>query len=354
MAVDFIPFRPHPLVRGGHLQTIVGNYLPCRYACRSSVDQVQLPDGDAIAVHDDGGGDGRSTQDVVILVHGLGGCHQSGYMLRCSAKLRACGYRVFRMDLRGCGAGMSLARRPLHAGRSEDAAAVLEHVHQRCPQSPIHMIGFSMGANIVLKMAGEMGCGAPAHLASLLAVSPPIDLMRCSEALARGFSRFYDERFVRSLLRHIRERNALVKDALDRPLVPPPRRLAEFDSMFTAPLSGFANLDDYYARASSGPLLRQITVPTLIITAASDPIVPVAAFEKAEYSASTQMLITPCGGHLGYVAAGGSDADRRWLDWRVVDWVRLRSAGSPVAHEADQRTMEHAVAAVVQLDGAAT
>jgi predicted alpha/beta-fold hydrolase len=211
-----------------------------------------------------------------------------------------------------------------------------------------------MGANIVLKMAGECAAGAPAHLASVMAICPPIDLAMCSRALARGLNRVYDRRFVRSLVKHIAERNALVVDALNRPLVPAPRRLFDFDSVFTAPLSGYADVDDYYARASSGPLLKQICVPTLIVTAASDPIVPVAAFERAEYSPATQVVIIPCGGHLGFIAAKGRDPDCRWIDWRIVDWVASRSsrAGSPVTHEADQRTMKHAAAPIIQLDRA--
>jgi predicted alpha/beta-fold hydrolase len=318
------------------------------------VAHVPLPDGDQIAVHEDGIGESQRSTEVVILVHGLGGCCESGYMLRTSAKLRAAAYRVYRMDLRGCGAGIGLARRPLHAGRSEDAAAVLAHVHQQCPEARIHLVGFSMGANIVLKLAGELAAAAPSHLASVMAVCPPIDLAACSRAIQTGFSRVYDRRFVRSLVEHIRRRDALVSDALTRPLAPPPRRLMDFDSQFTAPLSGFADVHDYYARASSGPLLSHIAVPTLIVAAATDPIVPISAFERAEYSASTELLITPCGGHLGFVAARGTDPDRRWLDWRVVDWVRQRScrAASPVAHQADDRAVERPVGAVIQLDGA--
>src|SRR5439155_22369503 len=127
-----------------------------------------LPDGDAIPLHHDAPAsvlpdprsptpDSRPPCAAVILIHGLGGSHQSGYMVRCSAKLRARGVRVFRMDLRGCGAGLGLARHPLHAGRSEDAEAVLDYVHQQYPNSLIHIIGFSMGANIAIKLAGELG-----------------------------------------------------------------------------------------------------------------------------------------------------------------------------------------------------
>jgi predicted alpha/beta-fold hydrolase len=360
MPLDFPPFRPHPLVRGGHLQTIVGSYLPGARPCPAVLHQVALPDGDALAVYEDAPADPRQTgivpqHDVVILVHGLGGCSESSYMLRCSAKLRERGFRVFRMNLRGCGAGIGLARQPLHAGRGEDAAAVLEHVHAHCPHSPIHLVGFSMGANIVLKLAGELGGGAPPHLASVMAVSPPIDLVQCTRSIQRGLNRIYDRRFVRCLVKHTTQRIAAIPDALSRPLTPRPRRLVDFDSVFTAPLSGFADVDDYYTRASSGPVLGRIAVPTLIITAASDPIVPVSAFEAASYSATTQVEIAPCGGHLGFVAARGIDPDRRWLDWRVVDWVAARAARSrsPVTHQADQRAVQRHVAAVVQLDGAA-
>jgi predicted alpha/beta-fold hydrolase len=250
-------------------------------------------------------------------------------MLRCSAKLRARGARVFRMDLRGCGAGIGLARHPLHAGRSEDAAAVLAYVNGLCPGSPIHLVGFSMGANIILKLAGELGCDPPAHLASVMAVSPPIDLHLCTQNIQRGLNRVYDRRFVRSLIRHIHQRSTLVPNMLSRPLVPRPRWLKEFDSVFTAPLAGFADVDDYYSRASSGPLLARIAVPTLIVTAASDPIVPVAPFERAAYSPTTQLAIAPCGGHLGFIAAPWIDADVRWLDWRVVEWIASQNGGLP-------------------------
>ncbi len=320
MPFDFPSFRPHPLVRGGHLQTIAGAYLPHGLKFGSVVHHVPLPDGDAIALHEDGKGDDPATP-VVILLHGLGGSHQSGYLLRASSKLRSRGIRVFRMDLRGCGAGIALARHPLNAGRSEDASAVLNFVHERFPAAPIHLVGFSMGGNIVLKLAGELGAAAPPHLASVMAVCPPIDLAECTRNIQRGINQLYDRRFVCTLINHIRQRHVLIPAAHSRPLIPRPSRLMDFDSQFTAPLSGYADVYDYYARASSGPVLGQITVPTLIVTAASDPIVPVTCFEQASFSSSTNLVIAPCGGHLGFVAAGNGDPDSRWLDWRIVDWV---------------------------------
>jgi uncharacterized protein len=322
MAYEMPEFRPHPLVRGGHAQTIVGCYLPVGARLNGSRQhRVPLADGDAIVLHDDGPAEARC---AALLAHGLGGCAQSSYMLRCSAKLRERGVRVFRMDLRGCGAGIGLARHPLHAGRSEDAAAALAYVSHECPGLSINVVGFSMGANIVLKLVGDLGDRAPASLASVMAVSPPIDLVACSRAIGRSLGGLYDRRFVRNLLSHVGQRTKLIPDALVHPLDPRPRTIRDFDSKFTAPLSGFADVDDYYTRASSGPLLMKIAVPTLIVAAGSDPIVPLAPFERASYSPTTQLVVTTCGGHLGFVGARGDDPDCRWLDWRVVEWVLAR------------------------------
>lgn len=329
MPVDFPLFRPHAMIRGGHLQTIAGAYLPHRLQFDAKIHHVPLPDGDGLALHeDDVGGslspEPRTPSPAALLLHGLAGSHQSGYMLRVSAKLRAKGIRVFRLDLRGCGAGIGLARHPLHAGRSEDAAAALDFVHRRCLDSPVHLVGFSMGGNIVLKLAGEFGQNTPPYLASVVAASPPIDLAQCTREIQRGLNQIYDRTFVTALIKHIAARNTLVPNAHSRPLLPRPRRLMDFDSLFTAPLSGFADVHDYYARASSGPLLRNISIPTLIIAAASDPIVPVACFEQTTYSPTTLLLIAPCGGHLGFIAAKNHDPDLRWLDWRILDWIETR------------------------------
>jgi len=333
----FPPFRPHPLIHGGHLQTIAGAYLPSRVNIESTLHRVPLPDGDAIALHEDAQLVPRSPTPgsrppcIAILLHGLCGSHQSSYMLRSSAKLRSRGVRVFRMDLRGCGAGISLARHPLHAGRSEDALAALNYVAQLCPGQPIHLVGFSMGANIVLKLAGELGDAAPDYLASIAAISPPIDLAACTRNIQRGANQIYDRQFVRLLIKHVRERALLIPDALFRPLTPHPCRLQDFDSLFTAPLSGFADVHDYYARASSAPLLFRITVPTFILAAASDPIVPVSAFDSASLSPAIHLHIAPCGGHLGFISSRGSDPDLRWLDWRIVEWIASApNAGRPV------------------------
>jgi uncharacterized protein len=325
----FPPFIPHPFVRGGHAQTVFGCYLPgLKWTASGKRHLVSMPDGDQLVLHDDEpGGEGKwhAGNRVALLVHGLGGSHQSTYMLRTAAKLVAKGVRVYRMDLRDCGAGTGLARLPVHAGRSEDVGAALTHVMETCPDSPVFLIGFSMGANLVLKLLGELGRQRPTNLAGALTVAPPIDLIACAQNMETGLNMLYNRKFLRNLLREAVIRSKRVPREFSPPLHPPPRHLREFDKQFTAPLGGFQSAEEYYHRASSAPLLRHIDAPTVVVAAADDPIVPVRPFEAATYSSSTQLVIIPSGGHLGFFARKGADPDRRWLDWRIVDWVTTSS-----------------------------
>ncbi len=322
MHITLPNFRPHPLVRGGHFQTVVAAFLPGTkpYAYSAVQHKVTLADGDQVVLHDDRPSQWQVGDPVALLVHGLGGSHRSGYMVRGAAKLTGHGVRVFRMDLRGWGAGFGLNRLPLHAGRSEDARQALEYVLERCPDSPVNVVGFSMGANMVLKMAGEYGSSPPSRLSGVMGVSPPICLQSCMHGMRQSFwNRLYDRNFVRWLARYHRTRKSLFPDEQVPAEFPP--GLLEYDALITAPQSGFADAADYYARASAGPLLKNISVPALVVAAEDDPIIPIANFEESLCSATTQLEITSGGGHLGYIGTSSKDPDRRWIDWRVVDWV---------------------------------
>ncbi|HZL90817.1 MAG TPA: alpha/beta fold hydrolase [Pirellulaceae bacterium] len=323
------PFRPHPLIRGGHAQTLAGCYLPgLTIAERATRHVVDLPDGDRIVLHEDEpdqraleNGSAHNRGKAVLLVHGLGGSHRSGYLQRCMHKLTARGIRVFRMDLRGCGAGVPLARYPVHAGRSEDVGAALEFVLRRCDEPQVAMVGFSMGANIILKLLGELGDLAPQRLIGAMAVAPPIDLLECSRRLKFGWGWIYDRAFVAGLMQAAARRRRHVPNGHHLPLSARPRRLFDFDDIYTAPVAGYSGAEEYYQRASAGPLLTQIRVPTMIVTAGDDPIIPVDPFERASYSPHTKLVITSGGGHLGFIGVPKVDPDRRWLDWRIIEWV---------------------------------
>jgi predicted alpha/beta-fold hydrolase len=319
---DFPRFRPHPLVMGGDMQTIAAVYLPQRgHVYGAKQHRLALDDGDQLVLHDDCPPSWHAGDRVALLMHGLAGCHQSGYMVRIASKLAARGVRVFRLDLRGCGAGFGLARWPYHSGRIEDAVAAIKFIEQLCPGSPVSLVGFSLSGNIALKLCGELGESACAGLSDCLAICPPIDLRACSARLGARRNRLYDRHFVRMLLGQLQEKHRRLADAPGAEYAHRPRTLFEFDDTFTAPICGFGNAENYYRTASSAPGLKNIRLPTRIIAAKDDPMIPSEVFRNTAASSSVDVRIAEGGGHLGFLARRGDDPDTRWIDWRVVDWI---------------------------------
>jgi len=320
-------FRPHPLLRNGHAQTLAGVFLPGELPEYGAVHhQVRLDENDATILHDDCPAEWQNGDAVALLMHGLGGSHQSVYLRRVAQKLNARGVRAFRMDLRGCGAAIELARLPYHSGRSADAAAALTFLQTLCPGSPVTMVGYSLSGNIALKLAGECGDNPPGNLVSVLSVSPPADLTACSDWIGRPMNRGYDRYFAKLLAAQLAERRTLAPQAMHVDFPRKPTRLREIDDWFTAPICGFGTAENYYRISSAAPLMPEIRIPTMIIAAADDPLVPANTFQQLRLSPSTTVHITRHGGHLGYIGASGADPDRRWIDWRVVDWVLAQHA----------------------------
>jgi hypothetical protein len=321
-ADGFPEFRPHRLLPCGHAQTLAGFLLPPRGPRYPAVPiRVALPDGDALMLHDACPPTWTTGDRVVLLMHGLAGCHRSPYMVRVSGRLFDRGVRAFRMDLRGCGAGEGLARHPYHAGRSDDVLTVVELLQRLCPGSPIALVGFSLSGNIVLKFLGEAAERVPSQVDRAMAINPPIDLLACVQALERWENRVYDRYFAGLLHRNVMRLQGLRRDVSLPARYARPQRLFAFDDRYTAPLAGFADAHTYYARTSAAQFLATIRATTLILTARDDPLVPVESFERLTLPDPVSLVITSHGGHLGYIARRGPDADRRWLDWRIVDWA---------------------------------
>jgi len=322
MSATFPDFVPHRLVRGAHLQTIIGSLAGTpRVAYSATQHIVELADGDRVVVHDDRPATWRSGDRVALLLHGVSGSYESPYLVRATIRLSAVGIRVFRLDMRGCGAGAALADGPGHAGRSEDVAVVLRAMENWCPGSPATLVGYSMGGNIALKLLGECGSDAPGQLDRAIVAAPPIDLALCCARIEKGMNRVYERSFVRRLVAQVRHRRRFSEAIAAIPLNPRPRRISDFDDRFTAPLSGFAGVDEYYRTCSAAPLLASIRVPTLVISAANDPLVPVELFEQYPCSEAIELHVPSCGGHLGFFGASGIDPDHWWLDWRIVDSI---------------------------------
>jgi predicted alpha/beta-fold hydrolase len=181
-------------------------------------------------------------------------------------------------------------------------------------------VGFSLGGNIALKMAGEDGEIPSGKLDSVISVSPPIDLVACSRLIEQPQNRFYDRYFIRRLLTDIRERQRFFPDI---PAVNLPARptLRVFDDLYTAPRSGFRDAMDYYMRASSGPLVARISVPTLLISSRDDPFIAVEPFVALPPRPNIECCLTDHGGHLGFLGFTGQSLNYRWMDESVVDWI---------------------------------
>jgi predicted alpha/beta-fold hydrolase len=316
-----VNFQPLPLLGNPHVQTILGNLLTGRSrTSRARRSTVGLQDGDRIALHETlpRGRLEAGTAPVALLLHGLGGSHQSAYMVRMMSRLNELGWRVFRMDLRGAGVGVRLARRLYNAGCSDDLRQVVEHIAAANPDTPLAVVGFSLGGNIVLKFAGELGERTPANLRAVAAIAPPVDLVRCSELIAKY--PLYDAFYVRHLTQQVARHEVLFPD-LPRIVFPRRMILRTFDELYTAPRWGYADALEYYGKASSLPLIASIRVPTFVLTARDDPFVAVEPFEALAPTPSLTLHIAAHGGHMGFLGFDGVSGVR-WAETQVVDWLQ--------------------------------
>jgi predicted alpha/beta-fold hydrolase len=335
--LTLLPFRAPWWLRGGHRQTLAAGCWYGRLARYSAVQRnVPLDDGDVVVVHDDRPIGWQPGDPVALLMHGLNGSHQSPLLVRIASKLMPLGIRVFRWDLRGCGAGMGLARMPYHAGCSDDLAHVLNCIVKWCrepdpsglrrfpppeEQPYLTVFGVSLSGNILLKYLGEAPGRVPPEVSQAIAVNPPIDLSHSLGALQGALTGWYDRHFVGKLIQDLRQRFYHRPDAPMPAKWAKPRSLMEFDDWYTAPVSGFATGQEYYDRCSAAQFMSKIDVPTTIITSCDDPMVPLQMFtaNEGQWSSKIRLAIAEGGGHVGYIARRGQDPDEFWLDWRVVE-----------------------------------
>jgi predicted alpha/beta-fold hydrolase len=313
-------FRPFPLLGNPHVQTLMGHFfrgLLQPPPARSYI--LRLPDGDALVLHDTIPPGWRPGEAVAVLIHGLTGCHASPAIVRLARRLLAGGVRTVRLDLRGAGKGLPLARRGYHAGASDDLRAALAEVHRWSPHSPLLVAGISLGGNIALKMAGEADEHPVAGLARVAALGPPIDLGRSADLLRRPQNRLYEAAFVRGLAAAARQRQ---RRFVDLPPLHLPARLSLrlFDELYTAPRCGFAGASDYYRRASSFPLIGRIRVPTFILTARDDPFIAAEPFDALRPPPAVEVHVLPRGGHLGFLGPDGAGGIR-WAERRLTEWL---------------------------------
>jgi len=318
----FPPFEPHPLLSNGHLQTLAGYYLKGRpIRLNSQRFDLEPPDGGHLVVFEDRPAFVEKPETpAVLLVHGLAGCAESHYQRRVADRLLKLGLRVVRANLRGAGVSLKRAKGFYHAGRTSDLRFIAEWMALRFPDAPIGLIGFSLGGNLVLKLAAEAADDPLSQLDCVVAANPPIDLALCCEHMRRFPYRLYDRFFIKQLIAQVRRLHQL-----DPSLGPIDwagvRTLFDFDERYTAPRNGFRNALDYYRHCSAGPRLTSIRVPGLIVHAMDDPFIPPESFFSVKTSSQIRLELAQRGGHLGYLSRQRWGFDARWLEARLCRWL---------------------------------
>lgn len=313
------PFTPHPLFAGGHLQTIVGYYLPENGHIRASIKhRVITPDGDTIILHENKATRKSPLRKSILLMHGLAGSADASYMRRLTILFGARGWQVFRMEHRGCGAGEGLARSTYHSGRSDDINLCLKKIAELLPETPLIAIGFSLSGNALLKLLGEGKEDIPAELCGAIAVTPPIELAECADKISEPANKIYEYRFTRRLKKEMKERGEKYPEfrEIKFPLY---TSIRMFDDLCTAPINGYVSADNYYSKCSAKQFLHQIKLSTFLLASQDDPFIPASSFENLPQNDSIEYCITASGGHMGFVARDKTVlGDGRWMDYAVV------------------------------------
>lgn len=322
------PFRPHPLFRGGHAQTLAGFAWPRRFRLRElrrdEARFFEVEPGVRLLAHCRWQKE-RAAHPTLVLVHGLEGSSTSVYMLSTARLAFGEGFNVVRLNQRNCGATEHLTPTLYNSSLSGDFKAVVGELINQDKLPRVFLAGFSMGGNLALKMVGEMGRDAPRELRGVCAVSPALDLGECSQAIDRPPNRIYRESFMRSLRRRMRRKKKLYPEIYDTRGLRRVRTMRDFDERYTAHHGGFQSADDYYARASALRLVSQIRVPTLIIHAQDDPVVPFDAFNDPSLAANSFVVsLTPeHGGHVAFISGDRDERERFWAESRLVEFCRL-------------------------------
>jgi predicted alpha/beta-fold hydrolase len=263
--------------------------------------------------------DGPVQAPLLLVLHGLEGSARSHYVTGLLQLARARGWRGVALNFRGCSGEQNHLPRFYHSGDTGDLDAVVRRLFDREPDVRLVAAGVSIGGNVLLKWLGEREGDVPPQLAGAVAISVPFDLARCARQLDQGFARaVYTEHFLRTLRRKVVDKARLFPGFVDVDAVRRSRTFAEYDRLLTAPVHGFPDEREYWARSSSGPYLARIRRPTLLISAIDDPIVPAEALPApGSLPPGVVAEFTARGGHGGFL-------EGRW-PWRLSSWAERRA-----------------------------
>lgn len=320
-ALDFRPtaFAPPRWLASAHAQTIGGKLLRPLPAVPLHRERIELADGDFLDLDfvDPEAVGGAPDAPLALVLHGLEGSARRAYALLTYQALARRGIQGVGLNFRGCSGELNRTARFYHSGETGDALHVLETLRARFPARRVGAVGFSLGGNVLLKLLGELGDDAAGLIDAAATVSVPFDLSAGSRGLEVGAVNrlVYTRYFMRMLRAKADAKRALLEEAIDLDTVLGTNTLRGFDEHATAPLHGFDDAEDYYARSSSRGFLPHIRTPTLLIQSGDDPFQPAGALPHDEVAANPFLIpaFTPGGGHVGFVE-GTPWAPRFWAE----------------------------------------
>jgi uncharacterized protein len=326
------PYRP--LVSNPHLLTILGNFWPrkldmLRYPVESRLYRTELDVQVLVQTQRPVG----FARGELVLVHGLEGSGEAGYMRTMAKAALDAGYTVNRFNIRTCGGTERLANTLYHAGLTGDLRSVLGQLRDQ-GRAPVHLVGYSLGGNMALKLAGELGEDALPLIASVCGVSTPIDLSACARLLAQRSNRIYERRFLKRMRERVAGTGRFSIDQTRRA-----RSVWEFDDLFTGPSFGFRGAEHYYETQSSRQFLERIRVPALLIHARDDIFIPSEIYDHPSVRANprVRLHLTEHGGHLGFLSR---TRPRFWIDHAVLEWIESLQPSTDIKPEINHRQRE--------------
>ena len=324
LVMSNVDFVPHRLLRNAHAMTIAAAFVPRRFALPAAEQRLFQVDPFtrllALCHWQEGK---RRDAPLIAIVHGLEGSAESNYVRGIADKAYQRGFHVVRLNQRNCGGSEKLTPTLYNSGMSGDYQAVLEELANEDGFQRIFFAGYSMGGNLVTKMAGELGDAVPRALRGVCAVCPALDLSACADALERRDNYLYQRHFVNGLVARYSRKATMFPDRYKRNGFRLIRTVREFDDAITAPCFGYRDAEEYYEAAGAKKVVGQVRVPMLLITAEDDPFVPYVSFlaARVEGNPSIRFVAPEHGGHCAFIS-DKSGVERFWAEERIVEFCQ--------------------------------
>jgi len=329
------PFQPSSVLKNRHTQTLYASFFRKDLPLKYDIEEFTLSDGDFLDIYYNKALLPQEAKAVAVIFHGLAGSYKSPYVQGISYELQQYGIAPVVMHYRSTSGRDNRYPQTYHSGKTDDTLEFLESIKKRYPDKKIFCIGYSLGANMLLKLLGELG--EKSFVDAAVCVSAPMDLALCADVMKSGFSKVYQEHLLKDLRKSLEkkyEKHDMEKlIGIKKEDVKKLKSFWEFDEVYTAKVNGFASAKDYYSKCSAKNFLLKITTPTLILHAKDDPFMsPAVIPNEDEVSKSVLLEIYEHGGHVGFIS-GSLTQPLYWLDLRIRDYLlRHLSYNQPQKH----------------------